>query len=81
MKLVYDGTKLSKEVKTKRLIELDLDMRTCAINIGISAATLSRIENGKTPDIETLATVCHWISKPINDFFSYPKTKKQFNHK
>lgn len=32
-----------------------------AENIGVSKATLSRIENGKTPDIFTLAKLCRWM--------------------
>jgi len=69
MKIKYDSERLSKLVKTKRIIDLDLDIRSAAKKIKISAATLSRIENGKTPDIETLAVVCHWINEPIDSFF------------
>ena len=36
-------------------------MREAAENIGVSRATLSRVENGKTPDIFTLAKLCRWM--------------------
>lgn len=69
MKFEYDGEKLSKAVRTKRLIELKLDIRKAATEIGISPATLSRIENKKTPDIVVLASVCNWVSLPMDGFF------------
>lgn len=74
MKFEYDGEKLSKAVRTKRLIDMKLDIRSAAIEIGISAATLSRIENKKTPDVVVLAAVCNWVSLPMDGFFN-PKTK------
>lgn len=76
MKFEYDGEKLSKAVRTKRLIDMKLDIRKAAIEIGISPATLSRIENKKTPDIVVLASVCNWISMPMDGFFHV----KQINH-
>jgi len=69
MKVIYDSEKLSKLIKTKRIIDLDIDMREAAKKIGISLATLSRLENGKEPDINTLAKACHWIKQPIDSFF------------
>lgn len=69
MKFEYDGEKLSKAVRTKRLIDMKLDIRSAAIEIGISAATLSRLENKKTPDIVVLASVCNWIAMPMDGFF------------
>lgn len=69
MKFEYDGEKLSKAVRTKRLIEMKIDIRKAAGEIGISAATLSRIENKKTPDIVVLASVCNWVAMPMDGFF------------
>ena len=37
-----------------------LNVREAARNIGISPATLSRVENGKPPDIFTFAKICRW---------------------
>ncbi|MDD5670038.1 MAG: helix-turn-helix transcriptional regulator [Candidatus Omnitrophica bacterium] len=36
-------------------------IREVAKEIGISTATLSRIENGKLPDIETFSKACKWL--------------------
>ena len=38
-----------------------MGVRAAAGEIGISAATLSRIENGRVPDLETLKRVCAWL--------------------
>ncbi len=73
MKFEYDGEKLSKAVRTKRLIDMKVDIRKAATEIGISPATLSRIENKKTPDIVVLASVCNWISMPMDGFFHEQK--------
>lgn len=36
-------------------------MRETAQEIGISLATLSRVESGKLPDIETFKKLCNWL--------------------
>ena len=36
-------------------------VRQTAKDIGISAATLSRIENGKQPDLGTFEKLCRWL--------------------
>ena len=36
-------------------------IRTTAREIGVSPATLSRIENGKLPDLENFAKICQWL--------------------
>lgn len=38
-----------------------MGVRAAAGEIGISPATLSRIENGRIPDLETLKKVCVWL--------------------
>ncbi len=37
-------------------------VRAAAEEIGISPATLSRIENGHMPDLATFAKVCDWLN-------------------
>ena len=39
----------------------ELDLRTVSGWIGIGAATLMRLEQGRTPDGETLAKVFTWL--------------------
>ncbi len=36
-------------------------IREIAGEIGISSATLSRVENGKTPDLDTFSKICKWL--------------------
>ncbi len=36
-------------------------VREVAKNIGISAATLSRVETGKQPDLDTFCKLCVWL--------------------
>ena len=49
-------------------------MRQAAEEIGISAATLMRIENGRTPDIETFGKVCQWLGTNPGDFLGFEPT-------
>lgn len=36
-------------------------LREVADEIGVSSATLSRVENGKLPDLGTFAKLCRWL--------------------
>lgn len=36
-------------------------IRAAASEIGVSTATLSRIENGHLPDLETFRRICEWL--------------------
>lgn len=38
-----------------------VDLRTIATEIGVSAATMSRIENGKSPDLRTFSKMLVWM--------------------
>jgi len=35
--------------------------RDLALEIGVSAATLSRVERGLMPDLETFGKICRWL--------------------
>lgn len=59
MKINYNL--LGKNLKTKRTIEMDLDMRTLAEELGISTGTISRVENGKPCSLETYLVLCSWL--------------------
>ena len=50
------------DVKKKRLIHNDMSMDVAAKEIGISKATLSRIEREKIPDVVTLTKVSKWLN-------------------
>lgn len=47
----------------RRLLEArgERGIRAVAAEIGISHATLSRIERGLMPDLETFSKVCRWL--------------------
>jgi transcriptional regulator with XRE-family HTH domain len=39
-----------------------------AAEAGVSASSLSRIKQGKVPDVETLAKLIHWAGVDFNKF-------------
>jgi transcriptional regulator with XRE-family HTH domain len=43
-------------------------VRAAAIDVGISHATLSRVENGHMPDLETFAKICRWLDRDPREF-------------
>jgi len=56
--------KLGNVLHKYRLLA-ELTLRELGKEIGIGAATLMRLEQGHSPDGETLAKVIHWLtSKP-----------------
>lgn len=55
-------------------IEFKISLRKAAKQIGISAASLSRIENEKfTPDLETFYKCCLWSNYKMEMFFKLTK--------
>lgn len=48
-------------------------MDEAAKQIGISKATLSRLEKSKIPDIETFGKVCNWLKTEPNKYFELKK--------
>ncbi len=60
-------------LKNKRA---DRGLRTVSEEIGdVSAATLSRIEQGKIPDVDTFIKICKWLDV-TTDTFILDNTKK-----
>ena len=43
-------------------------VRLTANEIGISSATLSRVENGKQPDLLTFEKLCRWLQMSPSEF-------------
>ena len=56
---------LSKRIREKRASK---GIREAAKEIGISAATLSRVENGKVPDLDTFGRICAWTGDNPSTF-------------
>ena len=48
-------------------------LRHLASKIGTTAATLSRILNGRPIDLETAIKTCLWLNKSVDFFVQYPK--------
>lgn len=46
----------------------NMGVRAAAAEIGISPTTLSRIENGHIPDVQTLQKICDWIGEDPSQF-------------
>lgn len=58
--------RLSAQLRTKRGRR---GLREVAAEIGdISASTLSRIEQGNVPDVDTFLRICHWLGVDSSEF-------------
>jgi transcriptional regulator with XRE-family HTH domain len=49
-------------------------VRAAAKEIGISAATLSRVENGHLPDLENFRLICQWLGVDPNRILGFSST-------
>ncbi|MDZ8069158.1 MAG: helix-turn-helix transcriptional regulator [Nostoc sp. DedQUE08] len=62
-----DTNRLSGLVRSKRGAR---GLRETSTEIGnVSTATLSRVENGSTPDMETFLALCNWLQVQPAEFF------------
>jgi transcriptional regulator with XRE-family HTH domain len=77
MKVIWNGEQFSKQLKQKRLIDEDTDMRSLAIRINVSAATISRCENGKMPDLDAYAKLCCYLGQPLDMFIKIEAKKNK----
>lgn len=69
---MFNVDQFSAALLTKRCVTLRVGVREAAEKIGISAATLSRLENRKLPDIETYYKCCQWLGKSMDCYFPEP---------
>lgn len=68
MSIQLDTEKLARMVKSKRG---DTGLRMAAQEIGdVSASTLSRIEQGSIPDVNTFLLLCNWLGVPTDTFIT-----------
>jgi transcriptional regulator with XRE-family HTH domain len=51
-------------------------VRTAAKEIGISAATLSRVERGFLPDLETFRKICKWLGLDAGEVLGLTTPKR-----
>lgn len=66
---------LAALVHKKRTLER-MGLRELAAHLGTSASTISRIENGESCTVETLADVCSWLGVSMDSLVkSYPSNE------
>lgn len=68
MRYYFDTKGFSTRIKTKRVIEMNVDLRTLSKKTKVSPATMSRLENGKMPEMETFLKMCHWLDALPREF-------------
>jgi transcriptional regulator with XRE-family HTH domain len=68
----FDRKLFSASIQAK-LIESHLSLREAAKESGMSLATLSRLANGKVPDIDNFAAAVHWLQIDAQAFMDAPK--------
>lgn len=60
----------------------DKGLRAIADEIeGVSFTTLSRIEQGKVPDVDTFIRICKWLNVSTDTFIQSNSKKKQVSTK
>lgn len=69
--IVYDKEALKRDLRYKRLIDLELSMDNCSKLIGVSKPTLSRLENGGMPDLMTFFKIIKWLNKDVREYIIY----------
>jgi transcriptional regulator with XRE-family HTH domain len=47
-------------------------LRETAAEIGVSAATLLRVESGRIPDVVTFGKLCKWLQVDPKSFLGFP---------
>lgn len=71
----FNSEAFGKHIQKKRkYCRMSLD--ELAKEIGISKATISRIERGNTPDIDTAIILAHWYGAGIEFFIDQPEKNK-----
>jgi len=59
----------------RRRAELGLSLREAARASGVPVATLTRIEQGRMPDLGTFRRLVDWLGVPPERFFSDPRQR------
>lgn len=62
---------LARRIQEKRA---GMGIREAAKAVGVSAATLSRVENKKIPDLETFGKICRWLGDDPALYLGLPTT-------
>lgn len=70
MEQKFNKESLRKAVKNKRLLVDEVGMDKACKEIGISKATLSRLENGSVVDLETFVKIINWLGHNPNVYIN-----------
>lgn len=72
------GTKPSLDTLGKLILEKrgPKGVRAAAREIGVSPATLSRVENGHLPDLENFRLICKWLDIDPNRILGFRSSRK-----
>jgi transcriptional regulator with XRE-family HTH domain len=75
----FDADKFALAVRVRRGGK---SLRAAARESGVSASTLSRIERGSPPDVDSLYALAAWLSVPLSLFsFQQPATKRTLDQR
>jgi len=66
-----DTENFRSAIITRRKIIFDSTIEETAKKIGISKATLSRLENSKMPDLLTYCKVCKWLGVDYSKYIKH----------
>ena len=73
--LEFNTDKFMQHVRQEAAVNLPNDatpsLRNIADLVGTSASTLSRIDNGTAPDMETFMAICAKLELMPGDYFSW----------
>jgi len=57
--------------------EQGISWRQVANTAGVSASTLTRMQQGKRPDVDTFAALVQWLGIPADEFLTAPDRKQR----
>lgn len=57
-----------------------MGIREAAKEANVSPATLSRVENGKVPDLETFSKICQWLGQDPAEFLGFRAAQTSLQH-
>lgn len=73
---IVDSKALADAVYARRLGQSqrtpEMALREAAAEVGLSAATLSRVERQSLPDLPTYIKLCRWLGVPLEHFVKTP---------
>jgi len=71
--------KINLQAIGRKLLERrgERGVREVAREIGISPATLSRVERGFLPDVETFGKICRWLAVDPGEILGVTSTRRQ----